>query len=226
MRLRHSVGSHRLLSIQRVKARSERSLIEQVHQAVKPFRCISRRQSRYPAKYRVRRSMSLCCTHDISLRRAAPPRVLPSTGVTPLHRYYDPSDFLSTVSASSPTGLVLRYCAPSQSTQDLPRSPVCCGYMPCSQTPVMCRAAALYRRAACCLLAFRDHRPSLKAIVNGAQSLQPEGLRPAPSLSTPDRCRCRHRPKTRYWVWRVIHFPGGTSTRKQTGASWRTGTAI
>jgi len=104
--------------------------------------------------------MSLCCTHDVSLGRAAPPRVLSSTGVTPLHRSYDPSDFLSTVSTALPTGLVRRYCTPSQSTQDLPRSPVPFDCMPCSQTPGTPHAAAHYRDLKCRLLGYLNHRPS------------------------------------------------------------------
>ena len=124
--------------------------------------------------------MSLCCTHDISLRRAAPPRVLPSTGVTPLHRYYDPSDFLGTISPSLPTGLVRRYCTPSQSTQDLPRSPVSFDCMPCSQTPGTSHAAALYRGARCCLLGYLNHRPSHTLNLTGLNHFNPKayGLQP------------------------------------------------
>src|ERR1041385_619285 len=42
---------------------------------------------------------------------------------------------------------------------------------------------------------------------NGAQSLQPDGLRPAPSLSTLSPRRYRRRPKTRYGMCWVGTFP-------------------
>jgi hypothetical protein len=48
---------------------------------------------------------------------------------------------------------------------------------------------------------------SSHAFINGAPSLQPEGLRPTTSLSTLDPCRYRHVPKTRYGVCWVGTFP-------------------
>jgi hypothetical protein len=77
----------------------------------------------------------------VSLERAALPRALPSTGITPPHRYYGPSDFLTTVPASSLTKLVSRYSASLENRQDLPRSPICFADVPCSQTPGMPPAA-------------------------------------------------------------------------------------
>ncbi len=49
----------------------------------------------------------------------------------------------------------------------------------------------------------KHHRLSFINVINGAQSLQPLGLRPIASLSTLDLWRYRQRPKTRYemgWV--------------------------
>src|SRR5215471_7982925 len=43
--------------------------------------------------------------------------------------------------------------------------------------------------------------------INGAQSLQPYGLRPAPSLSTLNPRRYRREPKTRYGMCWVDTFP-------------------
>src|SRR6266853_1475158 len=43
--------------------------------------------------------------------------------------------------------------------------------------------------------------------INGAQSLQPDGLRPAPSLSTLNPRRYRRKPKTRYGMCWVDTFP-------------------
>src|SRR5262249_5810793 len=43
--------------------------------------------------------------------------------------------------------------------------------------------------------------------INGAQSLQPSGLRPAPSLSTLNPRRYRREPKTRYGMCWVDTFP-------------------
>ena len=77
------------------------------------------------------------CTHNVSLPRLTSPKVLPSTGVTPLHQYYDLSDFLITILASSLITLVCQYCVPSQSAEDLPRSLHYFNDMPCSQTPGM-----------------------------------------------------------------------------------------
>lgn len=48
---------------------------------------------------------------------------------------------------------------------------------------------------------------SSKTSVNGAQSLQPEGLRPATSLSTLNSGRYRQEPKTRYGIRWVGAFP-------------------
>ena len=67
-------------------------------------------------------------------------------------------------------------------------------------------------------------RPSTipKYNLNGAQSLQPEGLRPIISLSTLDRAGYPDLPKTRYRVRWVPASRAGTCSRQQYGASWRT----
>ena len=114
----------------------------------------------------------------MSSRRLIPPRVLSSTVVTPLHWYYDPSDFLAAIPASSllysSAGTFLR-----KSCQDLPRSPHHFCYMPCSQTPGAPHVSALYRCMRCCFLSCRHHQP-LQQPIFGAQSLQPMayGLQP------------------------------------------------
>jgi len=79
----------------------------------------------------------------VSLKRTALPRALSSTGVTLLHQYYGPSDFLTTVPASSLTKLVSRYSHPVKNRQDLPRSLIGFTDMPCSQTPGTSPTAAL-----------------------------------------------------------------------------------
>jgi len=218
---RHTVRSHRFPSIQRMEARGQGLLPEQVHHVVEAARCVLRRQPRYPREYRVRRCTSLCWAHGVSPARAASPRVLTSTRITALHRYYDPSDFPVAVSTSSPAGLVRRYCAPSQSPRDLPRSPVGFDDMPCSSPPEMPRATTQSRVARCCLLGLItiDHP---KIGTNGSHSLQPLGLRPIVSLSTLDRQRHRYLPKTRYWVRRATASQAGLPPASSTGASWRT----
>jgi hypothetical protein len=64
----------------------------------KPF---ARLQPSYPLQLCVRRSIGLCCTHDVSPPRLVSPRGLPSTNITWLQWYYAPSDFLTAVSMSS-----------------------------------------------------------------------------------------------------------------------------
>ena len=138
--------------------------------------------------------------------RLTSPRVLPSTGVTPLHQYYDPSDFLTTIPAFSLCRLVRRYCPPWQSDEDLPRSPCYFDDMPCSQTPGMpdITAHSVMSDGVFWVCQVMDHP---KYSLNGALSLQPEGLRPTTSLSTLDPHGYPYRPKTRYQV-RWVPLPG------------------
>ncbi len=146
------------------------------------------------------------------------PRVLPSTGVTPLHQYYDPSDFLTTIPASSLFTLVRRYCPPWQSAEDLPRSPYYFDDMPCSQTPGMPNIAAhsAISDGVFWVCQVMDHP---KYSLNGARSLQPEGLRPTTSLSTLDPHGYPYQPKTRYqvrWVpasWAALSAASNTAPR-------------
>ena len=138
----------------------------------------------------------------MSLLRLTSPRVLPSTGVTPLQQYYDPSDSLTTIPAFSLFRLVRRYCPPWQSDEDLPRSPCYFDDMPCSQTPGMPDTTAQIAVPDGVFWGIQpiDHP---KSRFNGAQSLQPEGLRPTTSLSTLDPHGYPYQPKTRYQVRRV-----------------------
>src|SRR5215211_2665038 len=67
--------------------------------------------------------------------------------------------------------------------------------------------------------------------INGAQSLQPYGLRPAPSLSTLNPRRYRREPKTRYGMCWVDTFPvalAATSSGALRGApkTYGKGTAV
>ena len=62
----------------------------------------------------------------------------------------------------------------------------------------------------------------LKKPVNGAQSLQPYGLRPAVSLSTLNSCRYRQKLKTRYemcWVGTFSMALSATSGQAPRGAA-------
>ena len=160
--LRNAICSHCLRSVQRV---------ETFGQGLVTF---PGRQPRYSFEFCIRHRASLWWTHHVSLKRAALPRALPSTDITPLHRYYDPSDFLDTISPSLPTGLVRRYCTPSQSTQDLPRSPVSFDCMPCPQTPGTSHAATRYRDARYCLLGYLHHRPSRTSNLTGLYHFNPK----------------------------------------------------
>ena len=100
-----------------------------MHQAVEPLESVACRSLRYPRKFCCRRFSGLCGSHNVSLLRLTSPRVLPSTGVTPLQQYYDPSDFLTPIPASSLVRLVRQYCLPWQSGEDLPRH--CVALMTC-----------------------------------------------------------------------------------------------
>ena len=95
------------------------------------------------------------------------PRVLPSTDVTPFRRYYDPSDFLAVISAFSLGPLVCRYFPPWKNDEDLPRSPRCSGYMPCSLTPEVSSPPAHERWSGWCLRAFGHPRPPRQSVLTG-----------------------------------------------------------
>src|SRR4029434_6512284 len=133
--LRNPIGSHCFRSVELVEARFEGRFIEMMHQTVERLLRVPRRQPSYPGQLRGRCHLRLWWSHNVSPPRVILPRVLPSTGVTPLLRYYDPSDFLTVISAFLLCPLVCRYFPPWKNDEDLPRSPRCSGYMPCSLTP-------------------------------------------------------------------------------------------
>jgi hypothetical protein len=106
-----------------------------MHQTLEGLLRVPRGQPSYPGQLCGRCGLRLCWSHNVSPPRVMLPRVLPSTGVTPFPRYYDPSDFLTVISAFSCGPLVCRYFPPWKNAEDLPRSHRCFGYMPCSSTP-------------------------------------------------------------------------------------------
>ena len=124
--------------------------------------------------------LRLCWSHNVSPPRVMVPRVLPSTGVTPLPRYYDPSDFLIVLLASSLCPLVRQYFPSRKNDEDLPRSHRCFGYMPCSSTPEVSSPPAHERWRGWCLRAFRHPRPPHKSVLTGLNrfNLPVYGLHP------------------------------------------------
>ncbi len=132
--------------------------------------------------------------------------------------HYDPSDFLTTIPAFSLCRLVRRYYPPWQSDEDLPRSPGYFDDMPCSQTPGMpdITAHSVMSDGVFWVCQVMDHP---KYSLNGALSLQPEGLRPTTSLSTLDPHGYPYQPKTRYqvrWVpasWAALSAASNTAPR-------------
>src|SRR5215210_5172130 len=82
----NSIHSHRLSSIQRAETCREGFLIKMMHQTVKLLEWVPRGQPSYPLQLCVRRSIGLCCTHDVSPPRLVSPRGLPSTTITWLQR--------------------------------------------------------------------------------------------------------------------------------------------
>jgi len=64
-----------------------------------------------------------------------------------------------------------------------------------------------HRHAQCCFRATRNPQPPQKVLINGAQSLQPYGLRPAASLSTLNLRCYQRKSKTRYGMCWVSTFP-------------------
>ena len=137
-----SVSSHRFPSLQLVDARFEGRLMAMMQQTLAGLLRIPRGQPRYPGQLCGRCGLRLCWSHTVSPPRVMWPRVLPATGVTPLPRYYDPSDFLSVLLASSLCPLVRQYFPLGKNDEDLPRSRPCSWYMPCSPTPEVPRTSA------------------------------------------------------------------------------------
>jgi hypothetical protein len=141
--------------------------MEMMHQTVERLLRVPRRQPSYPGQLRGRCRLRLWWSHNVSPPRVILPRVLPSTGVTPLPRYYDPSDFLTVISAFSLGPLVCRYFLPWKNDEDLPRSRRCSGYMPCSLTPEVSSSPAHTRWRGWCLRTFRRPRPPRKSVLTG-----------------------------------------------------------
>src|SRR5215468_9101838 len=95
-----------------MEARFEGCLIEMMHQTLERLLRVPRRQPRYPGQLCSRCRLRLWWSHNVSPPRVMLPRVLPSAGVTPRPRYYDPSDFLRVVSVFSLVRLGYRYFRP------------------------------------------------------------------------------------------------------------------
>jgi len=138
-----------------------------MHQTLEGLLLIPRWQPSYPGQLCGRCGLRLWWSHNVSPPRVMVPRVLPSTGVTPFPRYYDPSDFLCVVSVFSLVRLGYRYFRPWKNTEDLPRSLPCSWYMPCSPTPEGPRTSAHTWRARWCLRAFQYPRPPHKSVITG-----------------------------------------------------------
>ncbi len=150
--------------------------------------------------------------------RLTSPRVLPSTGVTPLHQYYDPSDFLTTFPPSSLLHLFDGTAFPGRTVR--------ISHVHC-RTLMTCRALrprgcpTPLPKTRCRMLSSGQVRPSTipHFNLNGALSLQPEDLRPVTSLSTLNPHGYPYRPKTRYqvrWVttsWAALAAASKTAPR-------------
>jgi hypothetical protein len=147
------------------------------------------------------------CSHNVSPQRVVLPEGLPSASITPLQRYYALSDFLAVISAPLLLHLSANTSTWWKNCQDLPRSPICFRYVPCSMTPEAFCIPAHHGYAEYCFRITRHPQPPQKELSNGAQSLQPDGLRPAASLSTLNLRCYQHKPKTRYRMRWVNTFP-------------------
>ncbi len=148
------------------------------------------------------------CSHNVSPQRVVLPEGLPSASITPLQRYYALSDFLAVISASLLLGLWANTSTWWKNCQDLPRSPICFRYVPCSMTPeAFCIPAHHWYTEYCFRITRHPQPPQKKELINGALSLQPDGLRPATSLSTLNLRCYQRKPKTRYRMRWVNTFP-------------------
>lgn len=119
------------------------------------------------------------------------PRGLPSREITLHHRYDAPSDFLTALSMSSLLHLFIDTSSPWKSGKDIPRSPL--------TALVACRALRprgchpwLSTHATGDVAFWLTETIGHPKIINGAQSLQPVGLRPASFLSTLNFFRYRY----------------------------------
>ncbi len=147
------------------------------------------------------------CSHNVSPQRVVLPEGLPSASITPLQRYYALSDFLAVISAPLLFMLVGQYF---HMVEELPGSP--------TFTCLLSLRAMLYDPggvlhpcpSSVCRILLSDNSTSSatpKRVINGARSLQPDGLRPATSLSTLNLRCYQRKPKTRYRMRWVNTFP-------------------
>src|SRR5262245_47502028 len=118
--LGYSIYSHGFPSIEVGEACLWGRLIAMMHQTLEGLLHIPRGQPSYPGQLCGRWSVRLCWSPNVSPPRVMLPRGLPSTGVTPLLRYDDPSDFLRVVSVFSLIRLGDRYFRPWKNAEDLP----------------------------------------------------------------------------------------------------------
>jgi hypothetical protein len=170
----------------------------------------TRRSPRYPRQWCGRVEVSLWWTSHVSPPRLISPRGLPSAGITRPPRYYAPSDFLAIITIS----LLLRLLTATARPAAQPGSP--------TFTYPLWRHAVLsdpgeanrylpYPDSGDVVFWVLDPIDPPKNRYNGAQSLQPNGLRPAASLSTLGPWRYRHQPKTRYAMHWVRAFAAALS---------------
>ena len=98
------------------------------------------------------------------MKRVILPRVLPSASITSLQRYYDPSDYLTIILASSLLHL-LANTRNWENCQVLPRLPNNFNDMPCSMTPKVSSTPAQYRNTRWCFRANRGPQPPQKSVL-------------------------------------------------------------
>jgi len=143
--------------------------------------------------------LGLECPHDISPPRLRLPGALRSAGITPFHHYYGSTDFLPTFSTSLLIRLVSRYFLPGRASRisHVHRY----SFDTChALRPRRCHQQLPIHVADDVAFPARYSVSHLSCVVNGAQSLQPCGLRPISFLSTLSHQRFHWQPKTRFRV--------------------------
>jgi hypothetical protein len=160
--LGHAVYAHRLRSVELLEALCAGRLMAMMPQTLAGLRRGPRRQPRSPGPWWGRGGLSLWGAHHVSPPRGLWPRVLPATGVPPLPRSSDPSDFRRAVSVFSLVTLGYRSFPPGKRAEDRPRAPRCCGSMPGALTPAGSPLPAHERERGEGLQAFQHPRPPHK----------------------------------------------------------------